>query len=180
MQPSPLDLLHYYLIDLTITPETVKASEINRGANNYPSFDDVEFWSQVEHRVRRNDPDPHTFMIMLKLKGEPKENSSFPYRFSIGAEALIQISPNYPAETRESLIVTNGAAMLYGALREQILNLTSRFRYGPILLPTVNFLNLIQKENVEEKQKISTVKKPRKSLKDEPKVKAIKRAKVKI
>lgn len=42
------------------------------------------------------------------------------------------------------LVTVNGAALLWSAIREQLLTLTSRMPVGPVMLPTVNFHDLKQ------------------------------------
>ena len=40
------------------------------------------------------------------------------------------------------MAIVNGAGLLWSAIREQVLNLTSRMRAGPVMLPTVHFHDL--------------------------------------
>ena len=42
------------------------------------------------------------------------------------------------------LVSVNGAALLWSAIREQLLTLTSRMPAGPVMLPTVHFHDLKQ------------------------------------
>ena len=42
------------------------------------------------------------------------------------------------------LVTVNGAALLWSAIREQLLTLTSRMPAGPVMLPTVHFHDLKQ------------------------------------
>jgi hypothetical protein len=42
------------------------------------------------------------------------------------------------------LVTVNGAALLWSAIREQLLTLTSRMPVGPVMLPTVHFHDLKQ------------------------------------
>ena len=44
----------------------------------------------------------------------------------------------------EDLVTVNGAALLWSAIREQLLTLTSRMPAGPVMLPTVHFHDLKQ------------------------------------
>ncbi len=39
------------------------------------------------------------------------------------------------------LIVVNGASMIYGSIREMISNVTSRSMAGPLLLPSLSFID---------------------------------------
>ena len=42
----------------------------------------------------------------------------------------------------EDLAAVNGASMLWSAVREQVLTITSRMRAGPVVLPSVHFHDL--------------------------------------
>ena len=44
----------------------------------------------------------------------------------------------------DDLVTVNGAALLWSAIREQLLTLTSRMPAGPVMLPTVHFHDLKQ------------------------------------
>lgn len=66
-----------------------------------------------------------------------------PYMLDIAVEGLILIPKG--AETLgdpEDLAVVNGASFLWGAVREQVLTITSRMRGGPVVMPSMNFHDL--------------------------------------
>lgn len=47
-----------------------------------------------------------------------------------------------PAEKQEVLLLVNGSSMLYSALREALLTMTFRCTNGPVMLPSVHFVQL--------------------------------------
>ena len=57
----------------------------------------------------------------------------------VEAVALLHISESLPAKRRDELAEVNGLAIVYGALREMIVGITSRMEYGTLVLPGVNF-----------------------------------------
>lgn len=68
-----------------------------------------------------------------------------PYRIDIKAAALIEVAtdaPQYGAP--RDLAMVNGAALMWSALREQVTVVTSRMPMGPVQLPTVHFLDLLE------------------------------------
>jgi preprotein translocase subunit SecB len=47
-------------------------------------------------------------------------------------------------DQREIMALVNGFSILYSAAREMLLNVTARSAYGPVSLPTLSFVNLVQ------------------------------------
>jgi preprotein translocase subunit SecB len=154
MQPSPLDLVYYHLTEINVTPD--KDFDSQESKSLYPDFEDADFSAQVRLAAPVGETDPYEFMLKLQLTGQAKEGRHFPYRFSISTEGVIRYTGDKLIDERKELVAINGAAMLYGALREQLLSITSRFQNGPMMLPTVNFLDLRRpKPTSEPKQTIS-------------------------
>lgn len=75
---------------------------------------------------------------------EPKRKFS-PYLIDIEAAGVVLL-PNGAEKlgTPTDLVTVNGAALLWSAIREQLLTLTSRMPVGPVMLPTVHFHDLRQ------------------------------------
>lgn len=82
---------------------------------------------------------PVDFLISLRIKLDNKEGKETPYLLDIEAVALLRVSANLPAERREELAEVNGLAIVYGAIREMVVGLTSRMEYGSLVLPGVHF-----------------------------------------
>ena len=147
MQPSPLKLVHYHLVELDIKPEEKFDPHTNQELG-YPDFTNADFSAKIRLATPEGETDPYEFMVKLELEGhaQKKKEGLFPYRFSIGAEGIVRYSGDKTLDDRKELVVVNGSAMLYGALREQLLSITGRFQHGPMMLPTVNFLDLRRKK----------------------------------
>lgn len=92
-----------------------------------------------------------TYLVTLRVavdnEASPEEPPPrlSPYLVDIEAAGIIllpkggeQFGP--PAD----LVTVNGAALLWSAIREQVLTLTSRMPAGPAMLPTVHFHDLKQ------------------------------------
>ncbi len=142
MNHSALQLEHYELDSLRIEPVE---GYVSTGNAKYPSFDNADFNSSVEFgQAARGDDQPnYLWGIKLRLQASPKEGTSFPYRFDItivgflNGERLVE-----DHHKREHLVLVNGTSLLYGAIRDEVLRLTSRMRHGPLLLPTSSFHGL--------------------------------------
>lgn len=78
----------------------------------------------------------------------------FPYRFAVRVEGFFELMSDEPNEERKRLTVINGASMLYGIIREQLLSLSTRHRNGPLLLPSLDFRGLKERpKGKQEEQK---------------------------
>lgn len=139
MRASPVKLKHYHFTQLSITPVEGFSPDLEAD-EPYPSFLNAQFASGV--RLAESADGGNLFILRVHLTGEPKKEKVFPYRFSIEAEAVLACSSADDANTQRDLVAVNGAALLYSAMREILLNLTFRFPHGPMLLPSVHFLDL--------------------------------------
>ena len=63
-----------------------------------------------------------------------------PYHGSAEIVGIFTVDPAWSANKSEELARVNGASLLYGAVRETVLTLTSRATHGEFLLPTLSFI----------------------------------------
>lgn len=76
-----------------------------------------------------NAPNPHT-----------KNQNFAPYKIDVALEGLILIPKGAEKlDDPEDLAAVNGASFLWGAVREQVLTITSRMRGGPVVMPSMKF-----------------------------------------
>jgi hypothetical protein len=76
-----------------------------------------------------------------------------PYTIDINAKALVLILQGAEKlDTPENLATVNGASLIWSALRDQVLTLTSRMPGGPLMLPTVTFHDLRDSKGSTRKQ----------------------------
>ena len=83
------------------------------------------------------------------LEGEKK---SPPYTLEVIAMGLFSISEKIKEDRREELIFENGAALVYGAIREMVTNLSYRFPMGRLMLPTLSFVGEFNKKKEQEEK----------------------------
>jgi preprotein translocase subunit SecB len=150
MQRSPLDLQHYHFnkVDIRATGES---SQGHSGSGPYPSFDGVDYSANVQISTPREQSSPFRLALKLRLTCKPKKaKAPFPYSFEVEVEGFFE-AVAADEDAARKLVLLNGSAALYSAIREQLLALTGRFAQGPVMLPTVNFLNLLPaKERTED------------------------------
>lgn len=162
MHKSALQLEHYELAALQLAPVDEFAGNAE---GQYPSFDNAEFKSDVEFGQAERGSESPNFLwgIKLRLRCAPKEGCSFPYRFDVSIVGFLN-GTDLKDDNRENLVLVNGTSLLYGALRDEILRLTSRMRHGPLLLPTAQFHSLAATHGSDKAQEspatMATAKKP--------------------
>ena len=150
MKPSPLQLHHYHFTSLAITvAQGFDLSKMASGESPYPQIDPEDL--KVEIRAGEPESDgSELFVVSVAVAYEPPANSAFPYEFSASVEGVFTLDVTDDGQDREKIVVVNGAGMLMGAIREQLLTLSARHRFGPMLLPTLDLRQLAPEENTEE------------------------------
>jgi preprotein translocase subunit SecB len=139
MEPSRLKLQAYHLKSIEIKPyEDADALPVGQ----YADFQQVEFSSEVQHlEIKDEGSEDSKHGLSLKLIINRGESQAFPYAINIEAIGVFNAS-GLPVERQVPLVLVNGASMLYGALREILLMLTQRCMHGPVMLPSVHFVQL--------------------------------------
>jgi preprotein translocase subunit SecB len=89
--------------------------------------------------VGKHKTEPREWRVDLKVEFEPKPNQNGPYRGTAEVVGFFEILDGWPEKDCEALITINGASLLYGAIREMILLISSRSSHGEFLLPTLRF-----------------------------------------
>jgi len=152
MQPSKLQLqeLFYLTIKVAARPGTTE------DATGAPfDFNGVNIAEGVELSViDENKDDPKLFALKLRIVIENKEGKSAPYDVDVEAAGIFAVIPSMPLAEREEFVLVNGCSVIYSAIRDQILTLTSRSARGPLVLPTVTFLDYRDKVLQVTKQKV--------------------------
>jgi preprotein translocase subunit SecB len=146
MKHSPLQLRHIFfqkvLVEVNGEFATDEDGEDAAEAEGF-SFGGVTMDTRIDVDGRdKESPDPRLFGVYYALRVANKEGKQCPYSFECVVSGLFEVVGNIPKEERETFVAVNGTTLLFGAVREQVANLTARSVYGMLLLPTVNFLDL--------------------------------------
>jgi hypothetical protein len=151
MKPSPVQLLQLMFkhVRVDLDPRHQPA-EIPNPLTSVYTFDGVSLQSEVG--IGEADPKHErgiVFIVELRvvIDNEPTpdtvDQQFAPYKIDIAVEGIILIPKG--AEQLgdpEDLAAVNGTSLLWSAVREQVLTITSRMRAGPVVLPTVHFHDL--------------------------------------
>lgn len=148
MQPSPIQLKDMSYIGFKVWARSLTEDE--QASIDKFDFNDVMIGESIEFAALGDQDDPENYAVKLKITINNEEGKKAPYDVDVEVAGFFSISKKTPIADREDFIVVNGCAILYGAIRDLVLNLTSRSGNGSLLLPTVNFLDH-RKRNKESK-----------------------------
>lgn len=151
MKPSPVQLLQLMFkhVRVELDPKHLPPEIPNPLISVY-TFDGVS----IQSEVGLGEADPHhergtVYFVELRVivdnvpNADTTDQKFSPYTIDVAVEGIILIPKGAEKlADPEDLAAVNGASLLWSAVREQILNLTSRMRAGPVVLPTMHFHDL--------------------------------------
>lgn len=127
MNPSPLQLERHFFTKIHV--------DAHRDSDLSPN---VKLSSEVE--IARADQDPKRFQLTLRLKLLPSSDKKPNYTAEIHVIGLVRVAENWPEAKVLQLVEANGPALLYGAAREMLCNLTARGPWPMLCLNSVTFV----------------------------------------
>ena len=154
MKPSPVQLMQLMFkhVKVELDPAHLPA-EVPNPLTSVFTFDGVSLQSEVG--IGEADPDHErgtVFFVELRVVVDNEPNPDIkgqkyaPYKVDVAVEGVVLIPKGAEQlADAEDLAAVNGASMLWSAVREQVLTITSRMRAGPVVLPTVHFHDLRKK-----------------------------------
>jgi len=129
MIPSPLQLEHYFFTRMAL--------------NAHPEADPekgADFGADVKCAQHEDDPQRWMITLTVSLKAE-EDDSPPPYTGEFEIVGMFRVVDDYPEDKIPKLAHINGAAILYGTVREMVVNLTARGPFPPVMLPTTTFID---------------------------------------
>lgn len=133
MKPSPLTLL-------TLDFLRVHVQAIHEATQSAEQFDfdgAMLSWS-IQHG--QEDNGRWWLAVGFATDAQAPDEQRCPYDLDIRAMGFFTIADTVTAARREEIVYENGAALVYGAIREMVANVTSRCIAGKLMLPTPTFL----------------------------------------
>jgi preprotein translocase subunit SecB len=89
--------------------------------------------------------------LTVKLSNSDKTNP-FLYEFEIHVIGFFEMEADPQEERTKQIVIVNGLSMLYGAIRELIINLTSRSAFGALTVPSLSFADAFKEVLPSSKQ----------------------------
>ena len=153
MKPSPIQLLQltFKRVNVEIDPAHAPDQAPNPMTSVFV-FDGVSITTEVGlAEVDLNHERGQLYLVSLQVLIDNRREANepdckfSPYRIDIEAAGIVQlVNGADKIGTPHDLVTVNGASLLWSAIREQLLTLTSRMPAGPVMLPTVHFHDLKQ------------------------------------
>lgn len=159
MKPAPIQLLQVMFTKVSVELDERYAPE--DPPNPFTSifvFDGVEISTEcgigeLDANHERGRLYLVTLRVLINNHAEPSalERKFSPYLIDVGARGVVVVLKGAERlAPPEDLAAVNGTSLLWSAVREQVLSLTSRMQAGPVTLPSMNFHDLKQKEDAAE------------------------------
>lgn len=145
MQLSPLQLLEYVFDGVSVQP--VKGYRPDPDVSPTLVFfpGKLSLSAQVGIDLLAEEVKYSDYGVSLALKVGPKSDEQAPYEVNVTVKGLVRMhltQAEGQAEERRVRALVNGVSLLYGAVRDQVMTITSRSVHGPFLLPSVSFADL--------------------------------------
>lgn len=90
------------------------------------------------------DQDAEPFFVLTL--GLEYQEQDFPYNFSASVDGIFTLSEPLSTEEERHRFVVNAASILYSSIRDQLLTISARHKYGPMMLPSVDFRAITPKK----------------------------------
>lgn len=142
MKLSPLQLKHHHYSHVQL--ESIDSEQVFEKEQASPYW--VPVASKIQTSITVGEPEDgetlseYVFIISLELSYHEKD---FPYKFIVALDGIFACDDmEEPLDIFQQQLVVNATSMLYSSAREQLLTLSSRQKYGPLMLPTLDFRSL--------------------------------------
>jgi preprotein translocase subunit SecB len=88
---------------------------------------------------------PNEWQLELTIKiASVDPTNPFLYDLEVIVIGIVEVRAELPEEQKKQIAVVNGFSILYGAVREMVINLTCRSPYGPLTIPTITFTGVLK------------------------------------
>jgi preprotein translocase subunit SecB len=95
---------------------------------------DIEVGDDVDQSQR--------MLVSIRVQVENQSGKLAPYKLDVKVSGIFKwLDTETEPILRKDLMVVNGAAILYGSVREMVLTITSRSIPGALTLPSFNFID---------------------------------------
>lgn len=108
----------------------------------------------IKHGPMKNDENSWWIFMGFANSNDGDDVNKCPYLFEFQALGIISIDEHFePTNLKEKLAFESGSALIYGAIREMAINLSSRSLPGPLMLPTPMFKDSFEEQIKKESKK---------------------------
>lgn len=135
--PALLEISEYFVDQLQF-----EANQNFKGGEIYEAAMEVDF---NIGRAAGGDP-RFEVKLFISLNKDDQKYKIAPYRISLILSGYFHFEDGTDEETINKMIAPNGLAILYGIARGTVSQITGTSRYGKVVLPSFNFMELIHEK----------------------------------
>ena len=123
--------------------------------------EECQFGLEIDFDIGRASDGGPRFEVQLRVdvNKEEVDFDTCPYRIHLLLTGYFHFPEDTPEEKINNMIAPNGLSILYGIARSTVSQVVGVGRHGRILLPSVNFIDVIQDK--AKREKATKVKKPK-------------------
>jgi preprotein translocase subunit SecB len=147
MQLSPLQLMEYSLEGVSITPVD-GFDNAKRDPLLVFAPDGMKLQSETGISILQEKEAYSDYGLRFTLALSAKEDARTPYDVRVSVVGSVRMHGGGTQDQRQKLALVNGISLLCGVVRDLVASVTSRSRYGQMLLPTLNFATLAEPQSV--------------------------------
>lgn len=146
MKPASMQLKHYHFTRLLL--EANDSADISDSDMGNSPYREPEA-GKLKTSIVLGEPDDleegaeRFFLLTLGLEyNEP----DFPYHFAVELDGFfVPDGQEIECDDVKHRLVVNAASILYSSVRDQLLTLSARHKFGPMMLPSVDFRTIAPK-----------------------------------
>lgn len=145
MLPSPIQLKEMTYLGIKVWPQPIEEVTDEPSEPIPFDFNGVLISERIETQIFGDENNPVLYGVKLRIAIENKEGKIAPYTIDVEVAGIFEIFEKIEKEKREEMIIINGSALLFSAIRDQVMTISARCSQGVFILPTVNFLDKVKK-----------------------------------
>lgn len=147
MKKSSLQLEHYHYTKLLleVNADYQADKELENSVYFIPDAKAIKTTIRLQKVVNQENTEQPLYALELNFSCD---DATFPYVFSVGLMAFVMCEETLAEEIEQHQhrLVVNAVSMLFSAVREQLLMLSARHQYGPMMLPSLDFRSLAEQK----------------------------------
>jgi preprotein translocase subunit SecB len=124
----PLAIKEYYITNLSIRANTLPKQKIQG-----------EGEIQAKAFSARNKDNDKLWRVALNVSCAPAEGKFYPYFIEVEAVGFFEVEDDITSDKAEIIVSNWGPTLLYGAIRELVMLITSRGPNPRVVLPSFSF-----------------------------------------
>ncbi|MEO6185034.1 MAG: hypothetical protein ABIP38_00160 [Steroidobacteraceae bacterium] len=113
--------------------------EMRTNTNHDQKGDRAGTMLQYGQQLQRLDGEAVRYGLMVSVRNDDEKSRNAPYNFMVEAYGILLVTEStLDAEAEAAAVTANGLAIVMGAIRERLADLTSRAPWGRFLINAVN------------------------------------------